>query len=602
VKNRTLSKILDLLPNNTLKRLGLISSFQIFVTIFDIFAILLLGTISKLGLEFVQGKPTAFPENIVNFLHMDLISFEVQFALASSLVLALFSARTAMSIVISKRLLIYLGNQAGNASNKLMRELFSSRPDYILAKNSQEIVYSVTTGIDNLTLNLLGSSVLLVTEIFFLVAVILITLVVEPVTGLCAIVVFGGAFYLIHRATSHKAKGFSKDLGNLGIRYNQNLLETLGIYRELVLRGLVDSSIEEIQKTRSLTLNISARLMNLPLLSKYLFEFLLIIGSAIVCLTQLLISDANTAISSLIIFLAASSRLLPSLIRAQGSLLSIKQSEGGAHITLLHLKEINEKFRDLPRLKVIPTFKHEFEPRIKIESVKFAYSKPTGFSLQNISLEIEPGQFVAIVGESGSGKTTLVDLILGMLSPDSGSIKISNLSPKDAVSMWPGAIAYVPQDIAIIEGSVRRNVCLDSGGSFSDEALMSSIGKAHLIEDVLRMPEKLEQNVGERGTKLSGGQRQRLGIARALFTDPKLIVFDEATSSLDPITERAVTDAIYKREGNVTLIVIAHRLSTVKNADVVVLLDKGKLIAKGSFEEVRKREPKFDAQARLVNL
>jgi ABC-type multidrug transport system fused ATPase/permease subunit len=126
--------------------------------------------------------------------------------------------------------------------------------------------------------------------------------------------------------------------------------------------------------------------------------------------------------------------------------------------------------------------------------------------------------------------------------------------------------------------------------------------KAHLLEDVLNMPNQLREMVGERGTRLSGGQRQRLGIARALFTDPEVIIFDEATSSLDPITERAVTDAIYERKGSITLIVIAHRLSTVQKADLVILLEKGRVVAKGTFEEVRAIAPKFDQQARLANL
>jgi ABC-type bacteriocin/lantibiotic exporter with double-glycine peptidase domain len=217
-------------------------------------------------------------------------------------------------------------------------------------------------------------------------------------------------------------------------------------------------------------------------------------------------------------------------------------------------------------------------------------------------LEVKAGQFVAIVGESGSGKTTLIDLMLGMVTPESGTIEISNFSPLEAINHWPGKIAYVPQDVAIIDGDIKRNITLEENCMLPDSEILKVLEKAHLERDVLEMPSGLRELVGERGIRLSGGQRQRLGIARALFTNPEMIIFDEATSSLDPITEKTVTKAIYEKKGNVTLIVVAHRLSTVKSADLVVLLDKGKIVAQGTFEEVRAVSPKFDQQAKLVNL
>jgi ATP-binding cassette subfamily C protein len=189
-----------------------------------------------------------------------------------------------------------------------------------------------------------------------------------------------------------------------------------------------------------------------------------------------------------------------------------------------------------------------------------------------------------------------------MLTPKLGVVEISNRSPLDAIRNWPGKIAYVPQDIMIIDGNIKKNIALEDSNEISDEEILMALDKSHLKQDVLDMKDGLNEIVGERGTRLSGGQRQRLGIARALYTKPEMIIFDEATSSLDPVTEKTVTEAIYEKKGNITLIVVAHRLSTVKNADLVILLDKGKIIAKGTFEEVRGISPKFDQQAKLVNL
>jgi ABC-type multidrug transport system fused ATPase/permease subunit len=341
--------------------------------------------------------------------------------------------------------------------------------------------------------------------------------------------------------------------------------------------------------------------MFLPILSKYLFEFVLIIGSAIVATIQLAITDVNGAIASVVVFLAASSRILPAIIRLQSAALSLKQAEGAGQMTLQQLEDITDNRKiDNSRAHSNQEAKKDSDFLVMTE-VSFSYEGNVDFAIENVSMRINKGDLVAIVGESGSGKSTLADLVLGMQEPKSGLIEIMGMPPRVVFSKFPGFLAYVPQDIAIVDGDIQRNVTLGVEPE-SNERVIDSLKKAALWEDVQKMPNGLGSIVGERGVKLSGGQRQRLGIARALYSKPSIIVFDEATSSLDPITERAVTEAIYTKRGEVTLIVIAHRLSTVKNADMVLLLESGKLIASGTFDEVRLKAPKFDQQAKLVNL
>ncbi len=342
--------------------------------------------------------------------------------------------------------------------------------------------------------------------------------------------------------------------------------------------------------------------MMLPTLAKYLFELTLILGCAFIALIQLVISDSLTAISSVTIFLAAASRLLPSVIRAQGALIAIRQSEGSSEVTIKQLRDLEKDEGCIPQSSEKGTVGAPFIPALQISNLFFSHQNESAFELKDINFEVLPGQFVAIVGESGAGKTTLIDLILGMITPKSGSVKISNQAPLSAIEKWPGKIAYVPQDIVIIDGDIRKNVVLEESQDILDDEVFIALEKSHLKNDVLSMKNGLRETVGERGVRLSGGQRQRLGIARALITKPEMIIFDEATSSLDPLTEKTVTEAIYDKKGNVTLIVVAHRLSTVKNADVVILLEEGRILAKGSFEEVRSISPKFDQQAKLVNL
>jgi ABC-type bacteriocin/lantibiotic exporter with double-glycine peptidase domain len=192
---------------------------------------------------------------------------------------------------------------------------------------------------------------------------------------------------------------------------------------------------------------------------------------------------------------------------------------------------------------------------------------------------------------------------LGVLKPDHGEVIISSVSAIDAVSKWPGAISYVPQDVLIVDGTIRHNVALGfPPATVDNHRVLSAIEDAALGEFVKSLPNGLDTQVGESGAKLSGGQRQRLGIARALYTNPKLLVLDEATSALDGETELLVTDSIQKLKGRVTVVLIAHRLSTVRNADIVIYMQSGQVQAVGTFDEVRKQIPNFDHQAHLMGL
>jgi ABC-type multidrug transport system fused ATPase/permease subunit len=231
------------------------------------------------------------------------------------------------------------------------------------------------------------------------------------------------------------------------------------------------------------------------------------------------------------------------------------------------------------------------------------YPGQENLALKNISLVIDEGTSVALVGASGAGKTSLADIILGVIEPDSGEIKISDLAPSIVVTKWPGAIGYVPQDVIIVNGSIRQNVALGfPSESITNDLVMDAINTAQLQEFVDASESGLETQVGERGTKISGGQRQRIGVARALYTKPKLLVLDEATSALDGETEANISNAIQALRGETTILVIAHRLSTIRNFDQIIYMEDGKIVSKGTFNELRISVPDFDKQAKLMGL
>jgi ABC-type multidrug transport system fused ATPase/permease subunit len=318
---------------------------------------------------------------------------------------------------------------------------------------------------------------------------------------------------------------------------------------------------------------------------------------------QFLQQNASHAIATISIFLAAGSRIAPAVLRLQQGSITIKTGLGVATPTL----DLIESLGNVPLSTSVSDaldFIHEgFNPEILIQDVNFKYPNAPRNAISNINVKISSGSSLAVIGPSGAGKTTLIDVLLGVLHPDSGSIHISGLQPLESISRWPGGISYVPQDIMISAGTIRENVALGYPlASVTNEAVLNALKVANLEDFVNSLPDGIETVVGERGARLSGGQRQRLGIARAMFTRPYLLVLDEATSSLDGETEAGISKSIQALHGVTTVVVIAHRLSTVKSADLVVYLSDGVIIAKGSFEEVKNEIADFDNQAKMLGV
>jgi ABC-type multidrug transport system fused ATPase/permease subunit len=244
-----------------------------------------------------------------------------------------------------------------------------------------------------------------------------------------------------------------------------------------------------------------------------------------------------------------------------------------------------------------------FEANVCVQDVSLTFTDSTSPVIDHVSFDVPMGSSMAFVGSTGAGKSTLADLVLGVLAPDSGQITLGGEAPRQAIHRWPGAIAYVPQNVALVAGTVKQNVALGMPTSaIRDELVWEALRRAHLADFLTDHREGLNTWIGERGFKLSGGQRQRLGIARALYTRPKLLVLDEATSALDAETELAIIETLAELEGEVTTITVAHRLATARNADHIVYLDSGRIVAMGTFDEVRAQSSDFDHQAKLLGL
>ena len=299
-------------------------------------------------------------------------------------------------------------------------------------------------------------------------------------------------------------------------------------------------------------------------------------------------------------FAVTSMRLIPTLIGYQSTINTLNSNTAQVQAIIRDLRA-SDRYRE--ETEHLGKELLSGDPKeLVLENVTFTYPNRDEPAVSDVSMRIEAGTRIGIVGESGSGKSTLVDIILGLLVPQEGSIRVDGQDITDVMADWRGRVGYVPQDVALFDGTIAQNVALTWRDDIDMDKVIECLKLAQMWKPVQARPGGLNAQVGERGIALSGGQRQRLGIARALYSDPYILIMDEATSALDTKTESKITEALSHLHGKVTVVSIAHRLSTVKDADKLFYMEASFVMAQGTFEEVTRDVPNFREQAALAGL
>ena len=605
MRDKTVGRALSLLASRDRRKLGLVIGIQIFLSGLDLFGVALIGVVSALAITGVSGQVTGNRVGaVLEIMNLDGYTFETQVAILGATAGVILIGRTLLSIFFIRKSLFFLAHKAAIISGELTSRVLAQPLLQLQRRTSQETLYALTGGVSSLVLNILGTVVILASDLSLVLVMAVGLLIVDAATAIGSFVFFGSIAIFLYRLSSSRVRSLNESMAETTIRGNEKIIEVLTNYRESIVRNRRAYYAKEFAKNRLDFSRVSAENTFIPNISKYFLESSVVIGAILLSATQFVLQDATHAIATLAIFLAAGTRVAPAILRIQQGFLLIKGASGSADLTLKLADEVANYSNAADSDPVLAFLDHSnFTAEISLDNLSFSYPDGKRRILDQVSIKISPGQFVALVGSSGAGKSTLVDLILGVLLPDSGEIKISGKKPKDAIEESPGAIAYVPQDVAIAIGTLRENIALGFPAEFAtDERINKTLNIAHLETLVESLEHKADTQVGERGAKLSGGQRQRLGIARAMFTNPKLLVLDEATSSLDAETEASVSAAIQTLRGGTTILMIAHRLATVRTADLVIYIADGHILAQGTFAEVRKKVPEFDQQAKLVGL
>lgn len=376
----------------------------------------------------------------------------------------------------------------------------------------------------------------------------------------------------------------------------QAAIEAIGTVKEVQVRNGEVYFLDRYRAARHDAAQASRRSAFYTDLPRFYIEIVFVVAVGLMTAIVFTQETGGTAVGMLALFAAAGFRLMPTVVRMIASLNGVK---AGAPAVALVVADLHEALEvgELPERHPAPL---PFERTLELRDVHFGYPDAEDEVIRGVTLSIPFGQSVAFVGGSGAGKTTLVDLVLGLHRPTSGEILVDGVDIAGDLRAWRENIGMVPQTVWMVETSMRENIVFASDPASLDEgALAEAIDGAHLQDVLDGMPGGLDADAGDRGVRLSGGQRQRVGIARALYRQPRLLVLDEATSALDNETERRITDTITALRGKKTMIVVAHRLSTVRDCDVVVFLDNGRIAAQGTFEQVRQRSAAF---RRLVEL
>ncbi len=522
-------------------------------------------------------------------------SLSVMIPVISGFVVLAFLVKTAGSLVFRWWLLGRTNRVTALAAAELMNR-------YVLAPyaahrtRSLSVLYRNVNDATNQAASVLLALVTLCSDVLVLVAIMLVLALASPLVTLFAATLFGALVFGVQRMLRKRQLRLGEEAAEAGLEAWQALLPGLEGFRETRLTSSASTFVGRFRSARVRGAHIGREIGFISDVPRYLLEVVFIVAVAGIAGLLFLLGQGNEIIAVLGLFAAASMRALPTMNRVSASVAIMRAGQAGLRIVVDAMSELDsEGMHDEVARSVTP-----FSGDIVLSDVSFAYADGETAVIEDLSLIIRENQTTAFTGGSGAGKTTLVDLVLGLLSPQQGRISCGGRDIEDDLASWYAGIGVVPQDVFLLNATLLENITFGEAAEKIDLARVhDAVSQAELTDVIATLADGLETIVGDRGLRLSGGQRQRVGLARALYRRPKLLVLDEATSALDNATEHRIAETLNSLRGQMTIVIVAHRLSTVRSVDHLVHLREGRIAAQGTFDGVRAQDSEF---ARLVEL
>jgi len=522
-------------------------------------------------------------------------SYQQGMIILGGVIILVFYIKAYVAYLIYKKIVFFSYSHQRDLRSRLMSCYQAMPYHFHIKRNTASLINKINNHTTIYTSGTLVSSLRMMADLIVLLVISILLLITNYLVTICAVILFGSIFLIYTRTVKKRIAETGKELAESSKEIIKHVTHGMRGLKEIRVLGRENYFLNKVYKKSSEYAIAGSDYYSMQIVPRYLIESAVI--TFVVLLACLIIVFTNNAIymlTTLSVFSVAAIRLMPSFVVIMSGVNNLRNSY---HV----LNELYEDLQEVEMLKkwgpaqeenvtggkIASPYRHDKFSTISFNKVHYKYPGSIEHAINDISLNIPYGQCVGLIGRSGSGKTTLINLLLGLLTPDSGGICIDDKSIQNDLRGWLNHVAYIPQDIFIVDDTLRRNIALGIEDQHIDDEVIYNALKLSQLQDVVnQLPEGLDTMLGENGIRLSGGQRQRVALARAFYHQRDVIIMDEATSALDNETEKEVIDAIGDLKGKMTMIVIAHRLSTIERCDVIYRLEQGRIVNAGDYKQV----------------